>query len=253
MSSATHWDLLYRGTQPDQVSWFRAHLDTSIELLLNAGLAAGSRVIDIGGGASTLVDDLVERGVRDVAVLDISAAALQVARDRLGARAGNVRWIVSDIAAVQLDPESIDIWHDRATLHFLTDPRDVHAYVRLASHAIAVGGSAVIGGFARIYRVARYRNTLASYTFEGGLQVLRVLGIIGMVIAVLYLIVRLGSGPWIRALSRSGEGSTSGIVSYVFGVYFALFQGLTTLGVVLFEFSRLLSFEKQTDSAVADS
>lgn len=148
MSSATHWDSRYQGTRPDQLSWFQPHLNMSLELLLSAGLNASSRVIDIGGGASTLVDDLLDRGVENAAVLDISAAALHVARSRLGNRSERVRWIVSDVGAAELDPDSIDLWHDRAVLHFLTDPRDVSAYVRLASHAIAVGGSAVIAGFA---------------------------------------------------------------------------------------------------------
>jgi SAM-dependent methyltransferase len=148
MSSVTHWDRLYQAHRPEQVSWFRAHLDVSIELLVSAGLSAGSRVIDIGGGASTLVDDLLHRGVRSMAVLDISAAALQLARERLGDRAAQVRWIVSNVSAVELDLDSIDLWHDRAVLHFLTDSREVQAYVRVASHAIAAGGHAVIGGFA---------------------------------------------------------------------------------------------------------
>lgn len=147
-SPVTHWDQLYRTQPPEQVSWFRAHLDASLELLTNAGLNAKSRVIDIGGGAATLVDDLLDRGVENVTVLDISAAALQVARDRLGARASRVRWIVSDVCAAALEPDSVDLWHDRAALHFLTDPDDVLCYVRVASQAIAVGGHAVIGGFA---------------------------------------------------------------------------------------------------------
>jgi SAM-dependent methyltransferase len=130
------------------VSWFRPHLELSIELLLKAGLNRSSRVIDVGGGASMLVDDLLNRGVASIAVLDVSAAALQVSRDRLADSAARVRWIVSDVAHVDLDPDSIDLWHDRAALHFLTDPRDVDAYVRVASSAIAAGGHAVIGGFA---------------------------------------------------------------------------------------------------------
>jgi SAM-dependent methyltransferase len=105
-------------------------------------------VIDIGGGASTLVDDLLDRGVEHVTVLDISAAALQVARDRLGARAVRVRWIVSDVGAADLHPDSVDLWHDRAALHFLIDPQDVRRYVRAANQAIALGGHAIIGGFA---------------------------------------------------------------------------------------------------------
>lgn len=147
-SSASHWDQVYQAQRHEQVSWFRAHLDVSIELLLSAGLDAGSRVIDIGGGASTLVGDLLERGVEHVTVLDISGAALQVARDRLGDRAVRVRWIVSDVGAADLDPDSVDLWHDRAALHFLTDPQDVSRYVRVANEAIALGGHAIIGGFA---------------------------------------------------------------------------------------------------------
>jgi ubiquinone/menaquinone biosynthesis C-methylase UbiE len=147
-SSSSHWDRVYDSQQPEQVSWFRPHLDVSIELLQSAGLNPGSRVIDIGGGASTFVDDLLERGLRRVTVLDISSAALKVAQGRLGDRAGWVRWIVSDVGAADLDADSIDLWHDRAALHFLTDPQEVAAYVRVASRAIAVGGYAVIGGFA---------------------------------------------------------------------------------------------------------
>jgi SAM-dependent methyltransferase len=147
-SSASHWDQVYQAQRLEQVSWFRVHLEVSIELLLSAGLDAGSRVIDIGGGASTLVDDLLERGVEHVTVLDISGAALQVARERLGDRAVRVRWIVSDVGAADLGPDSVDLWHDRAALHFLTDPQDVSWYVRVANEAIALGGHAIIGGFA---------------------------------------------------------------------------------------------------------
>jgi SAM-dependent methyltransferase len=147
-SRASHWDRIYGSQRAEQVSWFRPHLNVSIELLLSAGLNPHSRVIDIGGGASTFVDDLLDRGVEHVTVLDISTAALQVARDRLGDRAARVRWIVSDVCGVELDAQSVDLWHDRAVLHFLTDPVDVDCYVRLANQAIAVGGHAVIGGFA---------------------------------------------------------------------------------------------------------
>ncbi|MGH8187938.1 MAG: class I SAM-dependent methyltransferase, partial [Steroidobacteraceae bacterium] len=147
-SRSTHWDRVYRTKQPEQVSWFCPHLNASLDLLERAGLSSSTRVLDVGAGASTLVDDLLARGVQAVMALDISAAALQVARDRLGARAAQVRWIVSDVTALDLPASSIDMWHDRATLHFLTDPVDTAAYVRNASRAIALGGHAVIGGFA---------------------------------------------------------------------------------------------------------
>jgi Methylase involved in ubiquinone/menaquinone biosynthesis len=147
-SSARHWERIYGSQRPEQVSWFRPHLNVSIALLLSAGLNPRSRVIDIGGGASTFVDDLLDRRVEHVTVLDISAAALQAVRDRLGERAARVQWIVSDVSAADLDADSIDLWHDRAALHFLTEPHEIAAYVRVASRAIAPGGHAVIGGFA---------------------------------------------------------------------------------------------------------
>jgi SAM-dependent methyltransferase len=146
--SANHWDQVYAAQRSEQVSWFRPHLSVSIELLTNAGLGPHSRVIDIGGGAATLVDDLLDRGVEKMTVLDISAAALQMAKDRLGERAARVRWIVSDVCHAELDPGSVDLWHDRAVLHFLTDGQDVECYVHRAEKAIASGGHAIIGGFA---------------------------------------------------------------------------------------------------------
>ena len=148
MSRVTHWESVYTRKQPEGVSWFQPHLNLSLQLLERAGLNRNTRIIDIGAGASTLVDDLLARGVQGVTVVDISAAALEVTRDRLGASANRVRWIVSDVTALDLPPSSIDIWHDRATLHFLTDPKDASAYVQVASRVVTPGGHAVIGGFA---------------------------------------------------------------------------------------------------------
>jgi ubiquinone/menaquinone biosynthesis C-methylase UbiE len=148
MSRVTHWDTVYTTKQPDRVSWFQPHLGLSLELLERVGLRRETRIIDIGAGASTLVDDLLARDVQAVTAVDISVAALQVTRDRLGERADRVRWIVSDVTQLTLPQSSIDIWHDRATLHFLTTPADAQDYVRVASHVIAPGGHAVIGGFA---------------------------------------------------------------------------------------------------------
>jgi hypothetical protein len=110
----------------------------------------------------------------------------------------------------------------------------------------------LVAGLWRINHVARYPGTLGSYTFDGGLKVARVVGIIGMVIAVIYLLIRLGSGPWLRSLDRSGDISTRGIASYVAGVYFAMFSGFATLGILIFEFSRLLGFEKFAKASTED-
>jgi ubiquinone/menaquinone biosynthesis C-methylase UbiE len=148
MSRVTHWDGVYTTQQPQRLSWFQPHLELSLELLARAGLSRSTRIIDIGAGASTLLDDLLARDVQNPIALDISAAALQVTRDRLRERADRVRWIVSDVTQLDLPPSSIDIWHDRATLHFLIEDRDAHKYVEVASRVVAPGGHAVIGGFA---------------------------------------------------------------------------------------------------------
>lgn len=145
---STHWQSVYETKAATDVSWFRPHLEISLALLKQAGLNANSRVIDIGAGASTLVDDLLDLGVQHVAALDLSAASLDVAKRRLGARASNVEWIVGDAAHQKFASDSFDLWHDRAALHFLVNPSDAAAYVTNATHAIASGGYAIIGGFA---------------------------------------------------------------------------------------------------------
>jgi len=143
-----HWDNAYRTKWTDQVSWYRAHLDVSFELLVEAGLGPRSRVVDIGGGASTLVDDLLDFGVQSITVVDLSPASLEIARQRLGARAARVDWLVADVTALNLREGSFDLWHDRAALHFLTAPEAAQAYVQTATRTIAPGGHAVIGCFA---------------------------------------------------------------------------------------------------------
>ncbi|MCE5232082.1 MAG: class I SAM-dependent methyltransferase [Mizugakiibacter sp.] len=143
-----HWQQVYATKGSDAVSWYRPHLDTSLRLLERAGLGAGSRLIDVGGGASTLVDDLLARGLTAVTVLDIAKSALDAARQRLGARAEAVTWLAGDVTRVALPAAAYDLWHDRAVLHFLVDPADVTAYVAQVRRALAPGGHAVIGGFA---------------------------------------------------------------------------------------------------------
>lgn len=144
----SHWEGVYRTKASDSVSWFRPHLDTSLALLGQGGLSQASRVIDVGGGASTLVDDLLALGLRDVTVLDLSSRALAVARERLGTRGEGVQWRVGDILAVALPEAGFDLWHDRAVLHFLTGPDAAAGYAAQAARAVRPGGFAVIGGFA---------------------------------------------------------------------------------------------------------
>ena len=148
ISVEDHWQGVYRRLQPDEVSWFTPHLTESLALLKRAGINPATRIIDIGAGASTLVDDLLDMGLRHVTLVDISAASLEVARGRLGARATAVEWIVADAAHLELAPAGYDVWHDRAVLHFLTDPALSAAYVASAARSIVEGGYAVIGGFA---------------------------------------------------------------------------------------------------------
>jgi SAM-dependent methyltransferase len=143
-----HWETVYTTKAPERVSWYRPHLETSLELLQRAGLNCASRVIDIGAGASTLMDDLLLLGVHDLIAVDLSAASLEVAQERLADKANSVQWIVGDIATLQLRKGSVDLWHDRAAFHFLVDDTDVRAYVEQAVHTIADGGFAIIAGFA---------------------------------------------------------------------------------------------------------
>lgn len=148
MSRQQHWQNVYQTKAPDAVSWYRPHLEVSLALLERAGLSAGSRLIDIGGGASTLVDDLLARGPRHITVLDVSAEALAIARRRLGARECDVTWLAADVLDAGLEPGGFDLWHDRAVFHFLTDSADATRYAVQAAAAVRSGGFAVIGGFA---------------------------------------------------------------------------------------------------------
>lgn len=143
-----HWQKIYRTKSADSLSWYRPHLELSLELLTRSGASADSRVIDVGGGASTLVDDLLERGFRELSVLDVSGEALAVAQRRLGDRAKAVQWYLGDVLELALPPGGFDFWHDRAVLHFLTDPADASRYALTAANAVTIGGYALIAGFA---------------------------------------------------------------------------------------------------------
>ena len=143
----THWNEVYGAREETALTWFEDTPAVSMTLLRRAGLTRQSRVVDVGGGASRLVDALLADGVRDVTVLDLSAAALAVARGRLGARADAVNWVVGDVT--KWDPsQPMDLWHDRAVFHFLTEEADRAAYVRTMMRALPAGATAVIGTFA---------------------------------------------------------------------------------------------------------
>ncbi len=143
-----HWENVYGTKPPDQVSWFRPHLEISLALIERVAQGNPSAsIIDVGGGASTLVDDLIERGYRNLTVLDISQAALDVAQKRLGKAAESVRWLRADVAQSSLPSRSFDVWHDRAVFHFLTTPEERLAYVRNVTLAVKPGGHVVVSTF----------------------------------------------------------------------------------------------------------
>jgi len=148
MDSKTHWETVYSSKSTEAVSWFQPHADLSLNLIKATGVGRGAAIIDVGGGASTLVDDLVAEGYADLTVLDLSAAALKAARKRLGAEADRVCWLEADITKAALPASRYDIWHDRAVFHFLTAPADRDAYVRTVLRAVKPGGHVIVATFA---------------------------------------------------------------------------------------------------------
>lgn len=148
MQSREHWDRVYQTRGPNRVSWFQPHARESLKLIHQTGAAPDAAIIDVGGGASTLVDDLIDEGYANVTVLDLSEAALSAARARLGARAEQVTWRTGDVTAVQLPRHGYDVWHDRAVFHFLVEPAERAAYVAAVLHAVKPGGSVIVATFA---------------------------------------------------------------------------------------------------------
>ena len=148
MRNEEHWESIYGRKASEQVSWYRPHLERSLEFIEGAGLSREAAIIDVGGGASTLVDDLLERGYADVTVLDISAAAITNAKTRLGAKAARVTWIVADITSVALPTSRYDFWHDRAVFHFLVDADARRQYVATVRAAVKPDGHVLIATFA---------------------------------------------------------------------------------------------------------
>ncbi len=143
-----HWEQVYQTKKADAVSWYRPHLDTSLALIQKAVTDPQSSIIDVGGGESTLVDDLLGLGFLDISVFDISATALQVTQQRLGALASSVNWLVGDITHADLPTHRYDVWHDRAVFHFLTQPEQRAAYVRQVKQAVKPGGLVIVATFA---------------------------------------------------------------------------------------------------------
>jgi trans-aconitate methyltransferase len=142
-----HWQKVYTSKGENELSWFQENPAPSLEFIDRAGANPASAIIDIGGGASRLVDALIERGFRAITVLDLSEAALAAAKARLGDRADRVQWLASDVTTWE-PPQSFDIWHDRAAFHFLAEARDRAAYLSRLRQALKSGGHAIIATFA---------------------------------------------------------------------------------------------------------
>lgn len=147
MNRAHHWNHVYQTNPPNDVSWFQPHPTLSLALISAAETSKSAGVIDVGGGASVLVDCLLDAGYSPLAVLDLSAEALNHAHSRLGQRADSVEWFVADATAFQ-PPHRFGIWHDRAVFHFLTTPEDRRAYVTTLRKTLQPGGSVVLSTFA---------------------------------------------------------------------------------------------------------
>lgn len=146
--AAPHWHNVWTTKRPEEVSWHQDEPSVSLDMIRAAGLGRNGAIIDVGGGASVLVDRLVEAGYLHVAVLDIAEAALRQAAERLGPLADDVAWIEADVLGWRPVPGLFDLWHDRAALHFLTDPADQARYAEVLKTALGPEGTVVLGCFA---------------------------------------------------------------------------------------------------------
>lgn len=143
-SSKSHWENVYEVKQPHEVSWTQEIPSTSLEFIRGFNLSKNASIIDIGGGDSKLVDFLLKEGFHDITVLDISEKALERTKIRLGPLSEKITWVVSDI--IDFDPpKNYDLWHDRATFHFLTSDQQIEKYLSIARHSVK--GFLTIGTF----------------------------------------------------------------------------------------------------------
>lgn len=146
-SAKQHWESVHRNNDPNSVGWYQPKPTLSMRLLLECNLALDAPIVNIGGGSSSLVDHVLDAGFTDVTVLDVSATGLGLAQQRLGLRSADVEWIVTDVTTHRFD-RSYQLWHDRAVLHFLTDPDDQARYVGILRQTVAAGGHVIIATFA---------------------------------------------------------------------------------------------------------
>jgi len=141
-----HWETVYSSKRPDQVSWYQSDPGLSIELVRATGLGHTAQILDVGAGASVLVDHLLDEGFERVGVLDLSSAALRASQQRLGEAAGAIEWTEIDVLDYQA-PHPWDLWHDRAVFHFLIDPHDRARYRESLYNAVPPGGHVIVATF----------------------------------------------------------------------------------------------------------
>ena len=142
----SHWENIYTSKTPGEVSWYQLEPVVSLKLIASTGISRAGKIIDVGGGASVLVDKLLDQGFENLTVLDVSSKALDYAKKRLGKRAEAVKWIEADITEAEFS-EKYDLWHDRAVFHFLTNEDDRKKYVQNMKKAMNPGGHVIIAAF----------------------------------------------------------------------------------------------------------
>ncbi len=179
MDRRSHWERVYAEKSPDQVSWFQAEARLSLDLITRSAPPPDASIVDVGGGASRLVDGLLARGYRELRVLDLSASALAAAHARLGADGDRVHWSVGDVLEAEFAPGSVGVWHDRAVFHFLTDPADRARYVAQVRQAVRAEGLVLVATFAEDgplkcsgLDVARYSPEALHHEFGDDFRVL---------------------------------------------------------------------------------
>ncbi len=147
VETKAHWDKVYSTKPAQAVSWFAPHLETSLKLIHEASTRKDTAIIDIGGGESTLVDDLFSKGYRNLSILDISQKAIDVAKERMGQNASAIQWHCADITQACLPEAYFDIWHDRAVFHFLTKSSDRAQYIEQVRRSLKHGGYVIMATF----------------------------------------------------------------------------------------------------------
>jgi 2-polyprenyl-3-methyl-5-hydroxy-6-metoxy-1,4-benzoquinol methylase len=147
MDAKRHWENVYVAKAPGAVSWYRPHLETSLALIERAANARTAAISDVGGGESTLVDDLLLRGYQNITVLDVSQTAIDVTERRLGSATEQARWLVGDITEIELEQGAYAVWHDRAVFHFLIETEHRNTYVRQVARSVRPGGHVIVSTF----------------------------------------------------------------------------------------------------------